>query len=188
MQRRSRYLALPEVSDIKEDKTTITSCRCVRGNRMTDTLLKREKESQKTPLHAHIVLNPLPSLVCHPHNFLLCVCKPSCRRVLVIMSLYVNLHPSQARAVFSGSATRFLVSLITASCPPIRRPSALSSFAPKANLLRFSLRSWLSTNLWLASFLSSSFSRPSSMSLISCWAESEVRDVLTVLATEGAAL
>jgi len=82
----------------------------------------------------------------------------------------------------------FFFFFITASCPPIRRPNARSNFAPRANLLKFSLRSADMTNLWLESFLSSSFSSPSSMSLISWCAESEVKDVLTVLATEGAVL
>ena len=114
----------------------------------------------------------------------------------VVMPSTCQPSASYASAAFSGSLVSdfslggltepFLLSLMTASWPPIRRPRALSNLAPNASLLRLSLRSVLRTKRWLASFLLSNLSSPSSMSLISCWADSEVREVFTVLAMEGA--
>ena len=92
----------------------------------------------------------------------------------------------QATAAFSLSRLVFLVSglvfflRMTASWPPRRLSSARSSFAPSASLLKFSLFSLLGTNRCEASFLFSSFSSSSVMTLSSCATGSQVLE-----ATEG---
>jgi hypothetical protein len=110
------------------------------------------------------------------------------------VSIFHRVECSQAAAaaVFSFIALSSEIfgfrSRITASWPPIRLPNARSSLAPNANLLRFSVFSWVGTNLCFSSFLFSSFSSPSSISLISCCADADDKDVFTVLATDGAVL
>jgi len=75
---------------------------------------------------------------------------------------------------------------ITASCPPIRLSKALCSLAPNANLCRLSSFSCVRVTRCFSNAGFCAFFRLSSMFAISCWAESEVSDVLTVLATDGA--
>src|SRR5436305_4383127 len=80
--------------------------------------------------------------------------------------------------------------LKTASCPVILRFSALSSFAPRANLLRFSLFSGVGSNRCCCKRLLFSRSNPFVISLISATRESPLPHesvVLTVGVNDGEA-